>query len=82
MLTWSLTNAPTGSQERIRRRYSAMRFSCSANCPNVSPRLPRPRSAASSSVPGEVTATQSGGCGRWYTLGTIVRSGMDQNSPS
>ena len=59
-----------------------MRVSCSANWPNVSPRLPRPRSAASSSVPGLVTATHIGGCGRWYTLGRIVRRGIDQNSPS
>src|SRR5215813_13898386 len=66
----------------MRRRYSAMRRSCSANWPKVSPRLPSPRSAASSSVPGVVTATHRGGWGRWYTLGTIVRSGIDQNSPS
>src|SRR5262249_41342404 len=28
---WSFTNSPPGSQSWIRRRYSAMRFSCSAN---------------------------------------------------
>ena len=82
MLTWSLTKSPTGSQSWMRRRYSAIFFSCSANWPKVRPSLPSPRSAASSSVPGLVTATHIGGCGRWYTFGMIVRSGIDQNSPS
>ena len=64
VLTWSFTNSPTGVQSWIRCRYSAIFFSCSANPPNVKPRLPSPRSAASSSVPGLVTATHIGGCGR------------------
>src|SRR5438105_4907468 len=49
-----------------------MRFSCSANCPNVRPRLPSPRSAASSSVPGLVTATHIGGCRR-RTVGVLLQ---------
>ncbi len=33
-------------------------------------------------MPGLVTATHIGGCGRWYTFGRMVRRGIDQNSPS
>ena len=40
-----------------------------------------PRSAASSSVPGEVTVTQSGGCGCCTGFGRIARSGTENEVP-
>ena len=40
-----------------------------------------PRSAASSSVPGEVTVTHSGGCGCCTGLGRIARSGTENDVP-
>ncbi len=41
-----------------------------------------PRSAASRSVPGEVTVTHSGGCGSCTGLGTTGRSGKENVVPS
>ena len=41
-----------------------------------------PRSAASSSVPGLVTVTQSGGCGSCTHLGSTLRSGIENERPS
>src|SRR5207249_10542007 len=81
VLTWLFTNLPTGLHCWMRRRYSLILASCSAKEEKDTPRLPRPRSAASSSVPGVVTATHIGGWGRLYTVGTSVRRGIDQNSP-
>ena len=40
-----------------------------------------PRSAASSSVPGEVTVTHSGGCGFCTGLGSTARSGIEKHVP-
>jgi hypothetical protein len=63
--TCSFTKAPTGSHDWMRRRYSLIFFSCSSKPAKERPRLPSPRSAASISVPGLVTATHIGGCGFW-----------------
>ncbi len=41
-----------------------------------------PRSAASSSVPGVVTVTHSGGCGSCTGVGSTRRSGIRQPKPS
>ena len=81
VVTASLT-PPTGSHSWIRRRYSAVRRSCSANVTAATPRQPMPRSAASSSVPGVVTVTHSGGCGSCTGVGSTRRSGIRQPMPS
>src|SRR5262249_60935794 len=80
--TCSLTNAPTGSHDLMRRRYSLIFFSCSSKPAKESPRLPMPRSAASISVPGLVTATHIGGGGLWVGLGRRGRVGIGQNTTS
>ena len=80
--TVSLTNSPTGSQRRTMSLYAFTLRSCSAKLPNVRPSAPRPRSAASISVPGLVTATHIGGCGFWYGFGNTARSGMEKYVPS
>ena len=82
MWTWSFTKLPTGSQLAIRRWYSAVRRSCSANGAALTPRQPSPRSAASSSVPGVVTVTHIGGCGSWNGLGMTLRAGISKRAPS
>src|SRR5438105_9709710 len=82
VLTWLFTNLPTGLHCWMRRRYSLILASCSAKDEKDTPKLPNPRSAASSSVPGLVTATHIGGCGFWYGLGSIARRGIEKNVPS
>ena len=73
--------APTGVHDWMRRWYSRVRRSCSAKLAAATPRQPMPRSAASSSVPGDVTVTHSGGCGFCTGLGRIARSGIEKHVP-
>ena len=65
----------------MRRWYSRVRRSCSAKPAVATPRQPRPRSAASSSVPGLVTVTHIGGCGFWSGFGSTARSGIEKQRP-
>src|SRR3989442_2185717 len=81
VLTLLLTNLPTGLQFWMRRRYSLIFASCSAKDEKDTPRLPMPRSAASNSVPGLVTATHIGGGGVFLCVGQNSAGGRLQNTP-
>src|SRR2546426_3819649 len=81
VLTWLFTNLPTGLHCWMRRRYSLILASCSAKEEKDTPRLPRPRSAASNSVPGLVTATHIGGGGVLYGFGGTPPRGLAEKIP-
>src|SRR5262245_46803061 len=82
VVTARVTTELTGSHCSMRRKYSAVRRSCSAYPAAATPRQPRPRSAASHSVPGLVTVTHIGGCGFCTGFGRTFRSGIEKDVPS